>query len=133
MAKILNLVSTCLGVLESDISSMSDAHACFLFTLSVIKQADLTEEHRKVLYEKFLYRLECVFSPVHALAFACDPFYTEKRQNIQLKHAIDLIDLGKGQFVSQCHRGLRLRAKDDKGFQDHMLDFMKFRFSNALC
>lgn len=131
MAKILNPASTCLGFLESNISSIYDAYACFLFTRSVIQQADISNKQKKELNQKFLYRWCRVFSPVHTLAFTCDPFHNDKRRNIQLKHGIDFIDLEKDQLASQRHRGLKLLAKDDKDFRELMVYLMKFSLSNG--
>lgn len=56
-----------------------------------------------------------IYSPVHSLAFACDPTYFKLRQDMGGKYGIYFIGLGNEDINLKCHEALRsISSCDDE-------------------
>lgn len=126
---VLNPIAACLGLLESDTCTMSDAYASFIFMRAFIKCSCLTPAQKQQIDVKLLYRWNRIYSPVHALAFACDPFYSDLRTNFSNKYGVELMELGKGAFNGQCHEAINLLSKDTAHNKELMVEFMRYTLS----
>uniref|UniRef100_A0AAV1VDL6 Uncharacterized protein n=1 Tax=Peronospora matthiolae TaxID=2874970 RepID=A0AAV1VDL6_9STRA len=82
---------------------MGTAYTCFQYMLDhlngVFPDDDGQLEHA---IQSLLYRCKCVYSPVHFLAFFCNPFYPELRLNLTLYHGALFFDLNMGNPRLQC-------------------------------
>lgn len=57
------------------------------------------------------YRWNRIYSPIHMLAFFCDPFYHEFRMNVTHVHGDQVLRFGKDSHINQCHAALRIFRK----------------------
>lgn len=66
----------CIGYLENDSCTFSDAYAAFIFVRAHVNQFDdLITYEKTSIYNSLLRRWNHIYNPVHSLAFCCDPFY----------------------------------------------------------
>ncbi|KAI0558418.1 Ribonuclease H-like protein [Gracilaria domingensis] len=121
-AECFKFLAQATTILEAEMATLSDAYAAFLFvrqklrTLSILSSAE-----REFLNRSLLRRWDRIYSPVHALAFACDPFYDQMRTSVTANHGIDFIGLGKGPLTQQCIDAFRLLSESTEE-QDVLLE-----------
>jgi hypothetical protein len=105
--ELFDPICKCLGVLESDTATLSTSYTCFIYIrvhlLSVMSGADLC-----YAIQRLHYRWDRIYSPVHALAFYCDPFFRQLRINVAATFGEETVELGKGDLKSQCRKAIQL-------------------------
>lgn len=105
--EVFDPVCKCLGVLKSDSSTLSTAYASFLFVYAHLSTV-LHDDDRTRMLSQVLRRWGRIWSPVHALAFVCDPYYYQMRLDVALKFGVECVQLGKGDLHGQCRDAIRL-------------------------
>jgi len=131
VAEILTPICRCLGLLESDYTGMSVAHAAFVyFLVNIRSEQRLPQNERDLLEVALLRRWKRIYSPVHALAFVCDPLFNSMRRNVGNTHGEDILTLGQGNLMGQCRSALYALARGDQVKGDLLLQqFMLFIYS----
>jgi hypothetical protein len=122
-----------LGVLEGDAATMSTAYAAFVFVYYHLSSVQGLGTSRNDALKCLLRRWGRIYSPVHALAFFCDPFYYKMRKNVEAKIGNTPLQMGKGGLKEQCRCAIqllsRLHEAPDVGLSYHDLllaEFMHF-------
>jgi hypothetical protein len=127
---VFDPICKCIGVIESDSATMSTAYACFIFVYMHVTEVFTDDNERVRILQKVLYRWNRIYSPVHALAFYCDPFFRDLRLNVLSTFGRDAIELGKGDLKAQCRAALKLltRRADSPGsnFDELLGEFLDF-------
>jgi hypothetical protein len=131
---IFDPICKCLGVLESDSSTMSTTYACFIYIFIHITNLMEGDDCDRLL-KKLLYRWNRIYSPVHALALYCDPFYFGFRKNVFSVYGASVIELGNGDLSEQCRKGLKLLTRldpnPDEAFHQLQSEFMRLGCEEA--
>uniref|UniRef100_M4C2V7 Uncharacterized protein n=1 Tax=Hyaloperonospora arabidopsidis (strain Emoy2) TaxID=559515 RepID=M4C2V7_HYAAE len=111
-ADLFDPLCKCIGVLGSDSAAMGTTYACFIYMLDhlngVITDYDGQRDHG--IQSLFFYRWKRMYRLVHALAFFCDPFYSELRLNLTRHIGAHFVELGMGNLRLQCRTALSLMA-----------------------
>jgi len=107
---IMDPICKALGALEADASSMSTAYAAFVFVYVHLATVPGLATCRDVARACLLRRWARIYSPVHALAYFCDPFYYGMRQQVVATVGVDAIELGQGDLDTQCRNAITLLA-----------------------
>lgn len=107
---IFDPICKCLGAMESDTATMSTAYACFIYVYAHVTSTVVKLPERAHILKCLLYRWDRIYTPVHALAFYCDPFYFQLRKNVAAKLGSTAIELGHGNIKTQCRQGLVVMA-----------------------
>ena len=91
---------------------MGTAYACFLYILDHLNGVipDYNGQTNHVI-QSLIYRWKRVYSPVHTLAFFCDPFYSELRLKLTRHHGALFAELGTSNLQLQCRTALALMAR----------------------
>lgn len=110
--RILDPICFCIEALSADQATLSLTYAVFIYLSA--RLADPTDglglgAHAKELRASLLERWARVYSPVHALAFFCDPLFFGLRARVS-EHFPELLELGQGPLRVQCERALPLLA-----------------------
>lgn len=85
-------VCECIGCLESTESTMATSYACALSVrIHIHDHKAVSDDQRKKLDELFLRQWNRIYSPLHSLAFKCDPLY--QSLNTHVEKCIDLVSL----------------------------------------
>lgn len=124
LTDILNPISAALGFLESDTATMADVYASFIFVRRSLQCSKLSCHQKAWLDSKLMYRCDRIYSPVHALAFQCDPFYDGFRANARSVVGDEFMELGKGNISIQCHNAWKLLSEKENNYTDVMSEFM---------
>ncbi|KAG1684526.1 hypothetical protein DVH05_011041 [Phytophthora capsici] len=114
---IFDTICQCIGILESTTSTLSTVYACFVYIYLHVGRV-MEREDTLRLQQKLLYRWRRIATPVHALAFFCDPFYRPFRLAIASSQADGKsLDLGETDIFEQCREGIKLLCclDDDNG------------------
>jgi len=122
---ILDPICKCIGVMECETSTMSTAYASFLYIYVQIRKQTASSD--RLMLQKLEYQWDRIYSPVHALAFFCDPFFYSLRLAFVDRYGADALGLGKGDINSQCIAALKLitRLQQDSGKYDALIgDFL---------
>lgn len=86
-----------------------------------------TSEERLNLDTKVLSRWSRIYSPVHALAFECDPLFKNFKSNISRIFGQETLELNQGEFPLQCRNALRLFAKSGRHEDELLREYMTIR------
>lgn len=108
---VFDPICKCLGILESDTSTMATAYAAFVYIYIQITNLIREEDVRSYMLSKLLYRWSRIYSPVHALAFFCDPFFYDFRVRVEQVEGAAAIELGKENLKEQCRHALKLVSR----------------------
>lgn len=125
-------ICKCIGVLESDSSTMATTYACFVFIYVHISTVAPLDECEPML-ARLQYRWNRIYSPVHALAFFCDPFYFNFRRNVTTNLGDVAIELDNGDLKGQCREALKQLTRlsesspnSTAAFEDLLSEFLQF-------
>lgn len=125
--KLIQPICHSVEFLQSEVATMSDAYANFIYQRMAISRTELLSDPQKEKADmSLLHRWDRIYSALQALAFVCDPFYMDMRQNVSREYGCTFLELGHGNLNEQCHQALRLVATDDEHFEKLMNDFMQF-------
>lgn len=106
---------------------MADEYSCSIFIRVHLKECKaLAEEQKQIMDTNLLRRWARIYSPIHALAFKCNPFYAGMHLSIVDNYGQYFFKLGKGDFTVQCHGALKLMANNGNHFNSLMNDFLSF-------
>lgn len=121
---IFNLICQCIGELESDNATMSTAYALFLTVrMHIHDHVKISEANKRKFDASLLRQWSRIYSPVHSLAFRCDPFYNDLRSHVDHKYPQGFVNLGFN-LTGECHKALKLIQDDDKHGDDMLHEFM---------
>lgn len=128
---VLDPLCKCIGVLESDSAPLSLAYASFVYIAVRLSDDDmrfgLDEDDANHLLERLHYRWDRIYSPAHALAFFCDPFFFDMRDAVERKYGATALQIGKGSLRSQCREALDALARGDAALSAQLTnDFLRF-------
>jgi len=94
---LLDPICKALGALEGNSASMATTYAAFVYVyVHVTSTPELDVVGRATIIAALLRRWARDYSPVHALAFACDPFYFQMRSDVQAKFGFKFLQLDHG-------------------------------------
>lgn len=128
---ILDPLCKCIGVLESDSAPLSLAYACFVYIFVRLSDTEtrfgLDKEDAEHVLQCLLYRWNRIYSPVHALAYFCDPYFFQMRDDVEKWTGTDALQLGKGSLRSQCRTALVDLADGNEELSTKLCnEFMQF-------
>lgn len=128
---ILDPLCKCIGVLESNSAPMSLAYACFVYIFVRLSDADtrfgLDEDDADHVLQCLRRRWDRIYSPVHALAYFCDPFFFQMRDDVEKKFGTEALQLGKGSLRTQCRTALDALAGGNEELSIQLCnEFMQF-------
>lgn len=107
---ILDPLCKCIGVLESDAAPLSLAYASFIYIGVRLSNEDmrfgLDADEGDFVLQRLHYRWNRIYSPVHALAFFCDPYFFDMRRDVEMVHGAEALQIGKGSLRAQCRSAL---------------------------
>lgn len=131
---VLDPICKCLSILESPTSTMSLAYACLLYIRihisQCLKNGLLVKDESSYLLERIDYHWSRVYSPIHALAFRCDPLFHQMIDNVPAEFGASFLELGQGDFSDQCMQALKVLSCGDQAHHQSLeLEFMKFVLS----
>lgn len=105
---------------------MSTAYACTISVCMHIHDlTDLNEEERNILNQRFLRQWDCNYSPVHSLAFRCNPFFDFLRNHVE-KSSLNSFIYIEGDIIVSCHDAINILRDDLKHdilITDQFIDF----------
>lgn len=116
----------CISACESESAAMSTAYACLIYARIRINQKELVGNFGDVLDATFLDLCQSILSPVHCLAFCCDPYFADMRRQVANKCIDRFIDLGGIPLVEQCHLSFRHLAENDQHRNTLMGEFLEY-------
>ena len=108
---VFDPIFKCLGILESNTSKMETAYAAFIYVYVHITKVVGEEDVRYHMMSKLLYRWNHIYSPVHALAFFCDPFFYNFCIRVGKVEGGAAIDIGKGKLKQKFRHALQIISR----------------------
>ncbi|KAE9220734.1 hypothetical protein PF004_g13241 [Phytophthora fragariae] len=134
---IFDPICKCIGVLENNSASLGAVYACFVYVYLHIGRV-MDDKDATYLRKKLEYRWDRIASPVHALAFYCDPFYFPFRRSVAASTdqvSKKALQLGKGDLYTQCRNAIETlcRLDDDSGVEctSILQEFLTFSLSDS--
>jgi len=121
---IFDPICKCIGVMECDTATMSTTYAAFLYVYIQVRAE--TSDSNAVMLERLCYQWDRIYSPVHALAFFCDPFFYPLRTGFVDTYGSAALGLGKGDLNAQCVAAIKLitRCRSSEVCDAVMGDFL---------
>lgn len=129
---VLQPICLAIGVLESDRATLSLVYAAFVFLFVKFSGPgddclELSAGDAHHLRSRLLYRWGRICSPVHALAYFCDPYFLAMRDRVVRKFGGDAVALGGASLRTQCMAALDLLGGGDDVLTEALRsDFLKF-------
>ncbi|OQR88138.1 hypothetical protein ACHHYP_07524 [Achlya hypogyna] len=132
LVHVLSPVADAIAYLQSPDATFSAVYAAylhlkmhFLDTPSRVFEAtgllpSAHHEYPRGLVDILGHHVAAVYTPVHALAFRCDPFYDGLRTAVVDKYGAATLDL-TGELLSECRRGLAHLCRKVRGLETKVL------------
>lgn len=125
--RCLNPIFKCIRICDSESATMSTAFACLIYVRIQIAQAEYFDSNTKeALDSAFLTQCQHILSPIHSLAYFCDPYYANMRAQVIEKFRGSFVDLSGVSIIEQCHRSLRLLSDSEEHHVKLMGEFMEY-------
>lgn len=129
-------ICTCIGVCESDTSTMATAFASLLFVRVHIRQAEwITTSEKNRMQDSLTRQAGRMLSDVHYLAFVCDPFWTSMRGKVADICGADFLQFDGTSVSVHCHRALKMLSRNEEHYEKLLAQFMQFTIESdtTLC
>ncbi|KAI0557964.1 hypothetical protein FGB62_247g00 [Gracilaria domingensis] len=111
---------------------MSDSYASFLYIWRMISLTTaLSSGQKQQFVNSLLRRWSQIYTPVHSLAFCCDPSYREKRSNVISIYDSQFVKLGNGSLTEQCIAAFQLLASERTEQDLLLVEFLKHELDGS--
>lgn len=117
---IFGPIYSAIRALESNCATMASAYACFLMVRMHI-EFSFEGSDRTFLTDQLLRQWERIWTPVHTLAFHCDPCFRGLREAVVGRLGHEAVGLGQEDFYGQCRKAIAILCRRD-GSANEILD-----------
>lgn len=123
---VFHHICQCIGCLEADEATMATAYACALSVRIHIHDHDaICDDDRMKLDAMFLRQWNRIYSPIHSLAFKCDPLYKTYAARVEESYRRGFIDMDHD-IIINCHEATDMLKDDQKHGEQVMHEFMDY-------
>jgi len=121
LSAFLSPIANALAYLEADATPISSVYATFIYIKMHIASWPAKNwlhfgwnklDAKTHLNNRLLYQYERISSPVHALAFRCDPVFDGMRTRVETKFNSSFLDLGTKDLLSNCREAIALLLRE---------------------
>ena len=105
--KIYNIICQCIGVLEGNATTISTAYASVLYVrMHIYDQRQTLGSMYDYIDSELIRNWNRIYSPVHSLAFKCDPLYDLLQKQCDEKYPPRFVNIGND-VISSCHKAFK--------------------------